>query len=461
MKISASGYRWATLAVICAAQFFYLMDAFLLNVSAPAILEEFSSPAVLKGVLSANQIAFASFVFLGGRLGDAFGRNRLFTVGLFGASASALAAAQANTGWGLIGARAAQGVFFACLVPQIMAILVSVFEDDERPRALGIFGTVIGFGGVSGFLAGGLVLEFAGQDSGWRSVFYAVGPALGLLGLLSLRFVPHFPRHPHSAIDVSSSVLLLSAASLIIGPITAQGVIEVSGAALAIALGLTCGWGLYNRQRGRVARGEPSLISARLAASFAFRSGATATFLFFLTNLSFYFTSTMYLSDAFDLSGLPLSLAYLPLGFAFIAGARVGTSHFKRLGLKVISIGLSLQLVALSVLMLVTVLAHAHLSIVIGIFAAFGLAQGIVMPSLIGFLVSLASASESGTASGAQQSAQQFGNAIGVAVAGTIFFTVQATTGSAAAMSAVSVVLALVSANCLLLIYKLSQKTAA
>ncbi len=174
--------------MIGAAQLMVVLDITIVNVALPSAQESLAfSDASRQWVVTAYALAFGSLLLLGGRLGDLFGRKRVFITGLLGfATASAIGGA-AGTVEMLIGARAAQGVFGALLAPAALSILTTTFtEPAERARAFGIFSAIAGGGAAIGLLLGGMLTEWAS----WRwclyvNIAFAVPTALAAVRLLA------------------------------------------------------------------------------------------------------------------------------------------------------------------------------------------------------------------------------------------------------------------------------------
>src|SRR4051794_31178852 len=122
--------RWFVLAVVVAAQFMYVVDIFIVSVAIPAIRADLNaSAAQMESVIALYQIAYASMVITGGRLGDMYGAKRLFLIGLIGFTATSIACGLATTGSALVLARLAQGLTAALMVPQVLATIHSLFPD--------------------------------------------------------------------------------------------------------------------------------------------------------------------------------------------------------------------------------------------------------------------------------------------------------------------------------------------
>jgi EmrB/QacA subfamily drug resistance transporter len=179
--------RWLVLAVVGIAQLMVVLDATIVNVALPSAQHALGfSDTSRQWIVTAYALAFGSLLLLGGRLGDLFGRKRVFIVGLAGfAGASALGGA-AQSFEMLVTARALQGVFGALLAPAALSLLTTTFTDPgERSKAFGIYGAIAGSGAAVGLLLGGLLTEYLS----WRwvmfvNVAFAVPAIIGAVVLL-------------------------------------------------------------------------------------------------------------------------------------------------------------------------------------------------------------------------------------------------------------------------------------
>ncbi len=180
--------RWWALAVIAIAQLMIVLDITIVNIALPSAQKDLGiSDANRQWVITAYTLAFGGLLLLGGRLGDLFGRKRVFTIGLLGfALASAIGGAAASPAM-LFGARTLQGAFGALLAPSALGLLSTTFSNPkERSTAFGIFGAIAGSGAAIGFITGGLLTEYLN----WRWCLFvntpiAVGAAFAASYVLS------------------------------------------------------------------------------------------------------------------------------------------------------------------------------------------------------------------------------------------------------------------------------------
>lgn len=152
--------RWVTLAVTLVGTFMAILDAFIVNAALPSIEHTIkASPADLELVLASYLLVYAVFLITGGRLGDIFGRKRLFLVGMVVFTISPAFCGLSPTPSILIASRAIQVFGAALMYPQILSIIQVTFSGDDRNLAFGLFAGVNGFAAVIGQLFGCFLLK--------------------------------------------------------------------------------------------------------------------------------------------------------------------------------------------------------------------------------------------------------------------------------------------------------------
>ncbi|QTF71351.1 MFS transporter [Arthrobacter woluwensis] len=327
------------------------------TVSLSQLHTEFSaSDAGLELVVAGYGIPFATLLILGGRLGDRYGRHRMFTLGMVVFLAAALACSFAPNLGVLIAARIAQGLGAALCTPQVLATIQATSDGAARVRAISAFGASGGIGAALGQVAGGALASVTfGPLSGWRAVYWlaaAIAAAAVVLG----RFAPRSTAHEAVDIDVAGTLqlgggVLLLAAGLTFGPSLGWPwpvpVALVVGAVLLLAL-----WRHQNRieKSGRVPLLPPSIL--RLT---ALQTGLLAAGLFFAGYGAILYVIPRALEHGLGLTPLDAGLLLLPFALVFTA-VSLSLSRIQRwLGDRTLFWGVTLQGAAL-VLIAATVL---------------------------------------------------------------------------------------------------------
>ncbi|WP_205856171.1 MFS transporter, partial [Phytoactinopolyspora endophytica] len=181
--------RWLALVVVLVAGFMDLLDVTIVNVAIPSIMRDLGAEySQIEWIVAGYVLAFAAVLITGGRLGDIFGRKRLFLVGVAGFTVASALCGVAGDPVMLIGGRFLQGAAAGLMVPQILAIIHVTFPRRERGKVLGLWGGVLGSASVAGLILGGVLVEWDVLGLGWRPIFLVNVP-VGLAAMVAAWFV--------------------------------------------------------------------------------------------------------------------------------------------------------------------------------------------------------------------------------------------------------------------------------
>ncbi|MCS0638196.1 MFS transporter [Streptomyces sp. LP05-1] len=410
-----------------------LIDFFIVNVALPTIEQDLAAgAAVLELVVTGYGVAYAVLLVLGGRLGDLFGRRRLFLAGMAAFGVTSLACGLAPDAWTLVGARVAQGAAAALMLPQVLATIQATTSGPRRARALSLYGATAGLSMVAGQVLGGVLLAADVAGTGWRAIFLVNVP-VALAGLvLGARTVPDTRAERPAPVDVPGTLLLGVALVTLLAPLTegrATGWPLWTWLALA-AFPFAAGafWWVERRadRRGGVPLVPPSLL--RLV---TLRRGLVLTVPFSIGVGGFLFVVAVALQQGLGMGALAAGGAMVPMALAFFAASLAGPRLIRRYGSRVVAAGALTQGLGLLLLMLTVrgrwpELGAAEL---LPALALTGLGQGFQLPVVIRIVLSEVPADRAGVGSGVLVTTQQAALALGVATLGSLFLGLSATAG--------------------------------
>ncbi|MFJ4416444.1 MFS transporter [Streptomyces sp. NPDC088925] len=426
-------WRWLVLVVMLVAEIMDLLDASIVNVAGPDLEKSLDAgSAGLQWVIGGYALTLGAGLVLGGRLGDRYGRRRMFLLGLAAFTLSSVLCASAPGIASLIVFRLLQGAAGAMLLPQGLGLLRENFSGPELTKVFAIFGPVLGLGGIVGPVLGGFLIEGDFFGLGWRAVFLVNLP-IGLLALIvAARFVPRRPGDRAVRVDLSGAALVVASCALLVLPLN-QG--QENGWPLWTWLCMAAsvlGFALFAvQQRRTAAAGREPLVTPGLLRKPAFSVGLGGIALFFSGLIGTQLVLTLYLQIGRHFTAGEAGLGNLPLAVGTaIGGAVSGAFLADRIGRKVLQLGPLVQLLGAAVLWWeldgLGTASFTIWDIVPGV-AVAGAGAGMVIAALFGFVLAAVDDDEIGSASGVLSAVQAVGGSLGIAVFGSVFFDRAAT----------------------------------
>jgi EmrB/QacA subfamily drug resistance transporter len=432
--------KWTILALVLAAECMDLLDGTIVNVAAPTIHDDLhAGSAALQWIIGGYALAFAVGLIAGGRLGDIYGRKRLFVLGAVGFVVSSLACAFAVDPTMLIACRLAQGTAAAMLIPQGLGIIHDVFAPGEMAKAFTLFGPVIGLSAVLGPILGGALIAANAFGTGWRLIFFINLP-LGLLAAVgAARVMPESRAPSRPRLDLVGTALAAVGMGLLIYPLIqgresgwpAWTYLMIAGS--AASFGLLVVWSRRLRGRGRDALIEASIFGHR-----AYTTGLASIVVFMAGMMGTLLVLTLFLQLGAHFSAIHAGLTLAPFALGSALGATLAGAvlvpRFGRLVLQVACVVL-----AVGVWWLHEVLSahglHTQSVMIGGPLLVAGIGIGMLVSPLFDFILAAVTDDEVGSASGVLNALQQLGGALGVAAMGTLFFTTLSHSGFVPAIS--------------------------
>ncbi|WP_202875897.1 MFS transporter [Kribbella speibonae] len=410
---------------LLAGAFLPIMDFFITNVALPSIDASLhASASELELVIAGYGVAYAALLVLGGRLGDRFGRHRLFLGALVGFVAASAVCGFAPTIGVLIAARIVQGAAAALLVPQVLATFHHTLEHERKARALALYGATSGIAAVVGQLVGGLLVSADIAGATWRPIFLVNVP-IGLVVLVvAARIVPATRSDHPVGIDLPGTVLFAATLTAVLVPLTeghALGWPWWSWAMLAAAVVLGAVTVVVERraeQQGRIPLLPPSLL--RLP---SMSRGLVMVFAFSIGFGAFMFVFALTVQDGLHRDALQGGLAILPMAVLFFLGSVFAPRVIGRFGRAALSVGAVVQVAGLASLVGVVVHGWPHVSLwdMALPLALAGAGQSMLFTGLFRSVLADVPIHLGGVGSGVLITLQQSGLALGVATLGSLY----------------------------------------
>ncbi|PUA80884.1 MFS transporter [Nocardioides currus] len=423
---------WA-LVLISIAQLMVVLDATIANIALPYIQKDLAiSQANLTWIVTGYALAFGSLLLLGGRLGDLYGRRKVFMVGLAIFAIASLLGGLATNEPLLLAARGLQGLGAALASPAALALITTTFPaGPARNRAFAVYAAMSGAGAAVGLILGGWLTgtspEIFGIDvDGWRFTFLINVPIGLLAAFLAPRFLNESESHP-GELDLPGAV---------------TGTLGLLGVVYGLSRAGTEGWGdgatiaslvagvvmlvIFGLVESRV---EHPLLPFRIFTNRTRASSFVAMFLAPAAMFAMFYFLSQYIQNVMGYSPLKAGVAFLPFTVGIVVGAGMASNLVGRINPRYISgVGTLLAASALFGFSRLPYDTTFPVSDVTGTYVtdimpfivlmAFGMGLTFVPVTLTA--VHHLRAQESGIGSGVLNTAQQVGGALGLAVLSTV-----------------------------------------
>ncbi|HEX6151340.1 MFS transporter [Nocardioides sp.] len=421
--------RTAALISLLLASTMELIDVSIVNVALPTIESDLgATPTQLQWMIAAYPLAFAVALVTGSRLGDAFGRKRLFVLGLVGFTVTSAACGLSPDSSWLVAFRSLQGFAAAAMIPQVMSSIQVLYAPHERAKAMGAFSGLAGLATVLGPVLGAILTDADIAGTTWRPVFLINVP-VGVLALVAaLRFIPESRSENRPNLDPAGVATLGAGLLAVLYPLTMgreQGwpawgfALMVAGAAILVRFART-------QHRAERAGREP-LVALSLYRGRAFAGGSTVLMVLFISMAAYFLAQTIYFQAGLGWSVLKAGLLGVPFAFTTAAFAGFGVTVLApKIGRKVLQYGAGVLAAGVVVQAMAVHVASADTTFWVFVpgLVVTGAGFGLIVAPIGMFTIAEVPVEKAGSASGLFNTTGQLANAIGIALLGTLFFEV-------------------------------------
>ena len=419
--------RWGSLVVVLAATFMAILDTFVVNVAIPSIQRNLqSSFAQVELVIAAYTLVYAVMLITGGRLGDLFGRKRMFQIGLSSFTLISFLCGIAPNINILIALRILQGFAASLMMPQVIALIQLNFVARERGAALGFYGATVGIASIAGQIVGGLLISSNVFNLGWRNVFIVNVPIGIITVIATFLLIRETERSQSHKLDLVGVGLLTTGLALFTYPLieghdTRWPLWTI--ACLILSVPVIVSFVLYEQHLTK--SGGAPLIPLTLFQQRSFNLGLLTALTYYSENGALFFTLALYLQFGLGFSPLEAGLTFVPLGTGFFIGSLGAPRLIPYLGTRVLLGGVIIM--GLGEIWTILTIQQAGFvvpqnQLLLPLFVV-GLGEGIIAAPLMTIVLTGIKSQNAGAVSGILTTAIQISQAIGVATIGVIFFT--------------------------------------
>jgi EmrB/QacA subfamily drug resistance transporter len=428
--------RWLALAVLLIGFFMILLDSTIVNVSIPTIIKELhANLSQVEWIISGYALSFAALLITFGRLGDLYGRKKLFMLGLAVFTIASIFSGEATNPTTLIAARLFQGVGGAMLSPATLSIISSTFRDRERALAFGAFGAVSGIASAIGPILGGWITTYYS----WRWIF-RVNIPIGIVGLvLAWLIVTDSKAEKSEKLDISGMITsgfgffflvfaliegqtygwLKPANDFVLGGFTWASSRSISIIPICFALSLAFLISFMVIQSIKTRRKASPAVNVSFFKSGAFKYGLVAIAIIALGEFSTLFTLPIFLQSVKEFSPLKSGYGFLPLALSAMIGAPLSALMVNKIGTKwVITTGITLE--AIGLILLTRINADISYIMLVPGLVVFGFGLGLAISQNTQVILSEINPIHAGSASGVLNTVRQVGTALGIAIIGAV-----------------------------------------
>ena len=416
IRLNDDNRRWWTLAAMCFALFMIMLDNTVVNVALPSIQEDLGATlSGLEWTVNAYTLTFAVLLVTGGRLGDIFGRRRMFLFGVvvFAVSSAAIGLAP-DEGW-LVAGRAIQGVGAAFMMPATLSIITNAFPPEERGKAIGTWAGVSALALAIGPVVGGALAEYVS----WRAIFFLNLPvAVGAVIVTLFATQESRDETTRHRVDIPGIAALSVALTALV---------------LALVEGNAWGWGsaeiitLFALSAGSLVaflllepRVREPMVDFRFFRSKTFLGANVVAFIVTFSMLATFFFIALYMQNILGYSAVEAGVRFLPSTLMIVLIAPLAGRLTDRVGARPLMVA-GLSLATLSLLLQTRIDVDTGYGLLLPAFILLGIGMALVMSPMSTAAMNAVTPDKAGVASGILSMSRMVGGTFGVAAIGALF----------------------------------------
>ncbi|MER6916909.1 MFS transporter [Streptomyces sp. NPDC000594] len=405
--------RWLILVVLCLSTLVLVIDNMVLTVAIPPITEDLGATGQdIQWIIDSYMLVFAGLLLTAGSLSDKYGRRKVMIIGLVLFGLASVLATYASTPEQLILGRTLMGVGGALVMPSTLSILITVFDEDERPKAIAAWSAVAMVGLVGGpVLGGALIAHF------WWGAVFLINIPIAILAIISALVLMPESKGPWRKADPVGMVLSMSGMTALVWTIIELPKGGLDHTSTQISLGITLfsliGFAVWET------RCKSPMVPLSLFRNKVFTGASFSLVLLTFANGGLMLVLTQYLQFVLGYTPTETGLAFTPLAVATLVFNTIGAALVSKTGNRAMAV-VGLAVIAAGFAVLSTLSEGDGWGTIIGAMVLMGAGSGLAMPAAIGALMGAVPTEHAGVGSALNDTIQQAGAALGVAVIGAV-----------------------------------------
>lgn len=405
--------RWWILIVLCLSTLVLVIDNFVLAVAVPPMAEDLNASAQdIQWILDSYILVFAGLLLTAGSLADRFGRRRVMVIGLALFGVASLIATLADSSVELIVARVIMGIGGALVLPSTLSILITVFDNAERRKAMGMWSAASVLGLVGGPVLGGLLIAHF-----WWGAAFLINIPVAIIAIIAAMTLMPESKGPWTKPDVPGALLSVIGMTALVWTIIEFPKGGFDHASTLITLGIAVvsivGFLVWEN------RVEHPMVPLSLFRKRDFAGGSLSMALVQIANGGVLLVLTQYLQFTLGYSPMKAGLAFIPMMLASITFNGLGAALAGKVGHRTLAVtGMLITTTGLGVL--ASLNANSEFPMVALALVVFGAGSGMAMPAAISALMGAVPAEQAGVGSALNDTIQQAGAALGIAILGSV-----------------------------------------
>ncbi|MGW2228674.1 MFS transporter [Streptomyces formicae] len=405
--------RWLILIVLCLSTLVLVVDNMVLTVSVPPIAEDLGADAQdIQWIIESYILVFAGLLLTAGSLSDRFGRRRIMVVGLALFGAASLLATVAQNPEQLIAGRVLMGVGGALIMPSTLSILITVFDDGERRKAIGAWSAVAVVGLVGGPVLGGVLIAHF-----WWGAVFLMNVPIALVAIVAALVLMPESKGPARKADPLGMVLSMIGMTALVWTIIESAEVGLGDPSTRLSLGVAvvalAAFGIWE------VRTEAPMVPLALFRNRVFSGASFSLVLLTFANGGLMLVLTQYLQFVLGYSPSKTGIAFAPMAVATLVFNGLGATLGNKIGNRAMT-AVGLTVIAAGFGALASLPSDAGFGMLASAMVLIGIGGGLAMPAATAALMSAVPAEHAGVGSALNDTVQQTGAALGVAVLGTV-----------------------------------------